>query len=53
MVVHTFNPALARQRQAGFSEFEPSLVHRALVQCCQEFIEKPCLESPKPPSPQK
>ena len=42
-------PLLGRQRQTDLYEFEVSLVYRVEFQDSQDcYIEKPCLEIPKP-----
>lgn len=39
VVVHTFNPALGRQRQDGLYEFEANLVHKVSSRTSQDYIE--------------
>ena len=42
-------PLLGRKRQTDLYEFEVSLVYRVEFQDSQDcYIEKPCLEIPKP-----
>ena len=40
-------PALGRQRQADFCEFETNLVYRATSRTGSKATEKPCLGKPR------
>jgi hypothetical protein len=47
MVAHAFNPSIQRQRQAGISEFEASLVYRVSSRTAKAIQRNPVSKKKK------